>query len=85
MPLEKRITFLTDYKKFSNDEIDRASFEKTYNLKGIYPSFFNHDDPLRKFLDAGATDILVNIENLEEYRRALDIVELKEDVFSTSF
>jgi len=45
-----------------------------------YPSFFNENDSLRKFLDAGAADILLEVKDTEEYKRALDAVSIKSKI-----
>jgi tetratricopeptide (TPR) repeat protein len=85
MPLERRRAFLTAYSENrikNSDHVsiyhDKSKDETTKNeLLDVYPNFFKQNDSLRDFLDAGACEVLLKIENMEEYRRALDRVELR--------
>jgi hypothetical protein len=72
LPDDRREQFLSAYKNLDEDKhiLDRWKEE----VIKLYPSFFNENDPLRKFLDAGGADKLNSIKNMEEYRRALESV-----------
>lgn len=72
--LEDRKDFLTQCKKLANDNSALDKYRKL--LDNTYPAFYSNDDPLRKFIDAGAGDVLLSIDDMEEYRRSLQAVSL---------
>ena len=84
--------FFDNYHDYFFEEDDRTEKHQKEGSKNIgdiieqYPSFkilknhssfFEDDDTLRRFLDAGAIEKLSNVNNLEEYRRALEVVSLE--------
>jgi KAP family P-loop domain/Pentapeptide repeats (8 copies) len=51
------------------------------NFSSVYPNFFEQDDPLMAFLDAGAADLLNKPVNMRELRRTADPVVASEPQF----
>jgi hypothetical protein len=47
------------------------------DLLKAYPSFFEENDSLRKFLDGEVVRTLLKIQNISEYTRALDVASLR--------
>ncbi|MEM2141433.1 MAG: P-loop NTPase fold protein [Nitrososphaera sp.] len=73
-PTDVRREFLNDYKKLIKDN---AALDKyKVFLDKNYPTFYAPEDPLRRFIDAGAGEILLNITDMEEYRRSLEAVSI---------
>jgi hypothetical protein len=72
VPDDRREQFFIAYKKLKQDShvLERWKEE----ILKSYPLFFDENDPLRRFLDAGGADKLNSIKNMEEYRRALESV-----------
>ncbi len=76
-----------DYFLNDHDGTDKNKKEGCKNTIEQYPSFkdilenhssfFEDNDSLRRLLDAGAIEKLSNLNNMEEYRRALEVVSLE--------
>ena len=95
--LKQDSNFNLDLNKIHTDLYGNADqiATETYRLLGrtypslkdifkIYPSFFNPNNELRAFLDAGALEKLLQIKKMEEYRRALDTTQVKTTQTQTS-
>jgi hypothetical protein len=78
---ENRKNFFSDFKQVDmNDEKSKMQFLKKYpTIAKQYASLLSDiSDPLRIFLfTSGAAEKLVEIENMNDYRRALDTVDVK--------
>ena len=90
-PDDPRKKFLNEYKKLKEDgrtitneeDLDKLVKERSEtdplskDIIQIYRELLKQGLALRSFLDAGAADILLRIEKMEELRRALDTAKLK--------
>src|SRR5918992_2121694 len=66
---------MKDFESFNKEVSDLyPSFRK---LLEAYPLFFDQNDSLRSFLDAGADKILLKIDDMEGHRRALKAVSVE--------
>ena len=93
-PDETRKTFFGDYYLpmkakgkiiSSKDALDSLIKEKSAanqalpsEIVAIFQEIIDQNETLMSFLNAGADGILLNIEMMEEYRRALEVTKLKE-------
>jgi tetratricopeptide (TPR) repeat protein len=84
--IDNRKEFFKDYSLFEDDErtdkdsIKREIVDDYPSFKYILdkdPTFLEPYNPLRRFLDSGAFEKLQNINNMEEYRRALEVVSFE--------
>jgi hypothetical protein len=95
-PDVKRKAFLDEYKKLmeedkvitTQEELDKLGKELyeanhllSRDIVEIYRELLKQDNnALRSFLDAGAVEILLHIDKMEEHRRALDTTKLNPTV-----
>jgi hypothetical protein len=69
---------------YAIDKVQDGITKEFPEILEVHDSFFKRDDPLRKFLDVGAAKILYKIEDMKEYRRALDTVMNVKEFFIKS-